>query len=302
MRLICSWRQRQLARHAVMQKPPLPGSPLAQHLAHCSDCTAAYQEMIRLQGDVLQKLPSPTISPDFDAHLMARFATEIRGASPLQPSKAPPMLRPLALGGAIAIAMIIGGQLWRIHLLADRTSINTKSDRMPGLSASSLPHKMAPSSYARITVPRDVLPPIAAEIHSSARGSQSHHRRRHRGGRSTGALYARTDRERIKRHHRRLVSPQPNTLWVLVLTHAKTWRAVARAYEACGDYSRACRAYDRALATQPDADLAIAAGETAERTGDTSRALTYLAQLLSEGSNDETAAPDEPVDNRQERD
>src|SRR5271166_2742191 len=106
MRLICSWRQRQLAHHAVLYAPLPPRSLLAQHLARCPQCSEAYRDMIRLQQEVLKRLPAPTLSPDFDANIMARFATESRGASlPRLPAAFPiyPGLRPLALGTAMVI-------------------------------------------------------------------------------------------------------------------------------------------------------------------------------------------------------
>ena len=54
-------------------------------------------------------------------------------------------------------------------------------------------------------------------------------------------------------------------------------------YEAYGDHGRAAQAYRCALNQQPDVDLAIAAGDNAAQTGDTSEALEYLARALATG-------------------
>jgi hypothetical protein len=295
MRLICHWQQRQLAQRAVLKAPLSPRSALTNHLAHCSECAEAYQDMIRLQREVLERLPSCALSPDFDAGLLTRFTAEIQGVSPSQPFETRFRLRPLALAGAIAAVGAVGGLLWISNARTGVKDTTTKSGPRHEQPIRPDPRSMAFRSESQATVPETPPQTHHASMNNMGerprrRRQHPYHRRYHRE-KPVRTLYASV--RPMSASHQNQAQPRRDSATVVRTTCATTWRELGQVYEACGDYGRACLAYERAFTKQSDADVAIAAGETADRTGDPSRALTDLAQLLSEGSNGATP-PDEP--------
>jgi hypothetical protein len=298
MRLICAWRQRQLARYAVLQEPPLPGSGLSQHLNGCPECAAVYHDLIRLGSEVQEQLPLPTLPLDFDVRLMTRLAAAETAS--LRPARMFTLSRTFTLGGAFAITLIGAGLLWQVRRQASPVPAHVKSwstfaqrDRKaqrPGeISAPKNPLAAASPDETPGVYPGRAM---ASTVPFSNSRSQSRHRRRHHHRAMLRALASSVGQSRSAPLRR--ASKPANALLALQVAGAGSWDEQARVYEACGDYSHASAAYSRAFTEQPDADMAIAAGETAERTGDASGALTYLARALAESGNDPTADGDSP--------
>jgi hypothetical protein len=81
---------------------------------------------------------------------------------------------------------------------------------------------------------------------------------------------------------------------VLTALAVRTWSVVGQNCEAIGDYSRASDAYAHAYASEPDAELAIAASSNAESAGDTAGALEYCALALRTAQGDDAGATETP--------
>ena len=303
MRLICTWRQRQLARFLVLEQRIPAHSRLGRHLARCPDCTRTQQEIASLRSD-LTALPCPVLDRNFDARLMTRFRSELKTDLKSVPQFAPSFwtvraLR-LSFGWALAGSALAAFTLWNLRpvdngpksaeSVAVHNHITTaKTPLALALNKTSLVFDKG-NMAKRVITPLTATPQpnFALRVPSAGafgrkegrRHLAGHIRRHHRRAFSLAerALYASIKRRQSNSPHGMLqaeVSDVP-----LLTCAARSWQALGDAYKTCGDYSRASQAYGQAFANQPDADYALAAGESAERAGDTGASLEYVALAL----------------------
>jgi hypothetical protein len=264
---ICCAAYRRRIEQGVATGGAAPEAGLARHLARCASCEAYRNGLAATVAALPARAELPWSEEGFEAGVWARIDAAAR---PARRPATRPAVPPAAAVCGVALAVVVLLVWWR-GVPIDRGHDPQRLAAKPaGISPNPSnpeagPKRKPPTQMARATVTK---PDTPREPSGGARRDQP-------------------KRQRDRTHRRSTLSPtRPVQIAhrAPVETPAQTARRFAlagRMFEAGGDDARACAAYRIAYAQEPDPDLGLAAGRTAERTEDLSSALAYYADVLT---------------------
>jgi hypothetical protein len=267
MNPICVWRQRALARLAVLSQPIPGGSSLSAHVACCAACRAVWNDLRLLSADLPLTLDTPGPSPSFTEGVWRR----------IDAAAMPRRSRWAALAttaAAIVLAAIVYAS-WNRNA--------GPPGAVPGRSAAAERNAVRP----RLASGAPYSPKTATT------GAKQAHRKVHpekpRSFANASPLHAGVRRHAFhrprSRHNVRIVrAPHPAPERPAGPPQAcpprLSWADWGAWYEGWGDYGRAADAYGKAYLEQPDPLHAFTAGRAAECAGDIGQAVEYYSRLL----------------------
>ncbi|HLK60256.1 MAG TPA: hypothetical protein VKU00_27080 [Chthonomonadaceae bacterium] len=252
MKLLCLWNERHLSRLAVAGRTLPEGSRLADHIRHCPDCRRMWQEFslltTALPAALADPLPMPRCSlPTLPARhtrrpvLRMSLATlAVSGLLLATWIGATYGVRPKGSGHPSAVVKVFGTPT--PSPLAQAAAVQKGDPARPQPNAEKHSHA-APPCDCPPAESETALPKLATlEDAPIPRASTS--------------------------------NEVPEAI------SAEDWGKLGTLYAVNGDYADAADAYGRAYEAQPDPDLALAAGQSAESAGEVNEALAYYLHAL----------------------